>query len=628
MRIISQRLLILPVLFTLLLGCGGAEAAAAPDALTAGQLEQIVDPIMQDGLDNRHVPGTAVVVTQGEQIIWSKGYGYANVEQKLPVDPARTVMRVGSITKTLTAAAAMQLTEQGKLTLHEDVNRFLRTYKLPVFEDQPITLHHLLTHTSGLDEFVYRINASSREDTLSAEQYLREYVSPQTPVREPGQEYEYSNAGMGLVGNVIEQVTGSGLGEYMGKNLFTPLKMSSASLTVPAGSPDMAKSYEYSGGAYHEIPYTYLSIPGAGGLSVVPNEFAHFMIALLNRGAFRGTDILEPSSVDQMEQSQFAEHPDVAGVGYGLFRGRLADGSLTLTHTGDIEGFSAKMELIPSQKLGILIVSNGAAEGVNINDKITDAITGLITGAATAVKPLPLSLEQLRKYEHTYLSAPAPQQGWGKWLYFLGGKKFKITAAEGGVILSGVLPDGTGEQREKLFVPVAEDLFQEQGGTQQLWFDRQHNFRMTYIQGTTMEEAPEFWQQPSTLIALYLGCGLLILVLFLIWLIRYVLRLFHKTNKPVSLHIGIITLSLTVFLIVQLNYGNSAITFGYPAWYAWGVSSLPFLSVIAAVHLIWRDGAKGLRDKGAPLARCAAAAGSIAYSAFLFYWNMLSIHFS
>ncbi|MHA6531395.1 serine hydrolase domain-containing protein [Paenibacillus sp. BAC0078] len=630
MRTISQRLLIVPVIFTLLLGFGGggAEAEAAPAALTAGQLEQIVDPIMQDGLDNRHVPGTAVVVTQGERIIWSKGYGYANVERKIPVDPARTVMRVGSLTKTFTAVAAMQLAEQGKLTLHDDVNQFLRTYKIPVFKDQPITLHHLLTYTSGLDEIIYRISASSREKALSADQFLREYVSWKTPVREPGQEYEYSNAGIGLVGNIIEQVSGSDLGDYMSKNLFAPLNMPSASLTVPESGPDVAKSYMYSGGAYQAVPFSYVNLPGAGGLSVIPNEFAHFMIAMLNRGDFQGTAILAPSSVDEMQRRQFAESPDVAGMGYGLFRGKLADGSLTLRHTGDIEAFSAKMELIPSQELGILIVSNGAAEGMNINDKITDAITGLFTGDTPDVKPLALSLEQLREYEHTYLFAAAPQQGWGKWLYFLGGKEFKVTAADGGLTLSGVFPDGTGEKREKFFVPVAEDLFQEKGGTQQLWFDRQRDLRMTFVQETTMAETPEFWQRPSTLIALYLGCGLLIIVLSLIWLIRYVLRLFRKSNKPVSLHMGIITLSLSVFLIIQLNYGNSAITFGYPAWFVWGVSSLPFLAVIAAVHLIWRDGVKGFREKGAPLARCAVAAGSIAYTAFLFYWNMLSIHFS
>lgn len=78
--------------------------------------------------------------------------------------------------------------------------------------------------------------------------------------------------------------------------------------------------------------------------------------------------------------------------------------------------------------------------------------------------PLPVSLEDLQQYERTYTFAKVPQHGWGKWLYFLGGRNYKVTAAEGELVVSGVFPDGSGETAEKSFVPIADGLFQEQGG--------------------------------------------------------------------------------------------------------------------------------------------------------------------
>ncbi|MEK5023807.1 serine hydrolase [Paenibacillus sp. FSL M7-1046] len=627
-----QRLLAVPLVFLGMNVFMGHEAEAAatpavPAALSASQLEQSIDPIMQEELEKRHIPGSAVVVTQGDRIIFSKGYGYADVEQSIPVDPAKTIMRLGSITKTVTAVSAMQLVEQGKLTLHDDLNTFLHAYQLPSFGKQPITLHHLLTHTAGLDESIYKIQAHSREKSLSAEQYLRQYFRQQPPVREPGQEYEYSNAGLGLVGNLIEQTAGTDLGAYMFQNVFTPLKMPSASLTVPESSPDMAKSYVYSNKKYTAVSSTYPHIPGAGALSVIPDEFAHFMIALLNQGVYQGTALLKPDSVEMMQQSQFAEHPKVDGVGYGLYRGHLADGSTVLTHTGEIEGFAAKMELIPSQKLGILIVSNGEEGGITY-DKVTDAVAGLLTKKTEAVTPLPYSLEDLQQYERTYTFAKVPQHGWGKWLYFLGGRNYKVTAAEGELVVSGVFPDGSGETAEKSFVPIADGLFQEQESGMQLLIDKQHNWKMTIIQETTFSPEPGFWKRPSTLLIVYIVPGLLFLALLAVTLIRYVVRLFRKPRRTVSLHITAISLLMSVFLLLQLTYSNGAITFGYPVWYAWGVASLPLVAVLFALHLLWRNAGQSVKGKVVSLTRCFVAIACIGYTGFMYYWNMLSIHFS
>lgn len=608
-----------------------AQAAAAGSSdfsIKAERVEQLLDPLMEEEIRKGHIHGTAVVVTQGERILFSKGYGYADVDNKRPVDPAETIMRVGSITKTVTATAAMQLVEQAKLTLHDDINRFLTGYNVPVFGKNPITLHHLLTHTAGLDETVYAVNSLSRSSHLSAEPFLRQYFQDQPPVREPGEQYAYSNAGLGLVGNLIEQNSVADLNAYMSKHVFTPLDMPSANLTVPENNPQLAKSYTYTNGHYEEVPYTFLSIPGAGGLSVTPNEFAHFMIAQVNGGKYQGKSILKPSTIETMHEQQFAEHPDLPGMGYGFYRGRLAGGIETLSHTGDVDGFHARMLLIPAERLGILVVSNAVIEGSTpMGQKIEETLTGLIAGPEKTGQALPYTREQLQPYERTYSISVAPKRGWGKWLYFLGGKDFEVTAADGRLILAGAFPDGTGERKELSYVPIAEGLFQEEDGGGKLWFEQgDHGWQMTLPQEITMGERPGLLHRPVFLLAVYAGSGLLFIALLAVWLVRYVVRLFRRTKKPVSMHITAITLLMSIFLVVQLVYGNTEITYSYPGWFAWGISSLPLAAVMIAVHLLWRDGIRPGKKTGAALGRCALAAGCIAYTAFLFYWNMLSIH--
>ncbi|WP_159081795.1 serine hydrolase domain-containing protein [Paenibacillus sp. CAA11] len=609
-----------------------ARAASIPPASSqqslTSHLEEIINPIMQEEIDRRHVPGAAVVITQGDQIIFSKGYGYADLKRKTPVSPGKTIMRIGSLTKTVTATAAMQLVEQGKLTLHDDVNTFLKDYKVPSYGKNPITLHHLLTHTAGLDESIYQIHALSPEHSIPASQYLRQFFDQQPPIREPGKEYAYSNAGLGLVGNLIEQRTGMELSEYMKQHLFNPLNMPSARLVVPKDNPDMAKSYAYSDGQYTEIPYSYLNIPGAGGISVIPEELAHFMISQINQGSYQGKSILQPSTVDTMQKQQFVEQPQMNGLGYGWYRNKLADG-VALSHTGNVDGFSAKMELIPSHKLGILVISNAETSGKQGYDKVTDGVIQLFGDKPEAVKPIQLSQAQLQIYERKYTFAASPKQGWGKWLYFLGGRNFDVKAAAGKLILKGVFPDGTGETQEKNYLPIAEGLFQEESGGEKLWFHKEGgSWQMTLDQEITMNEEPGFWHRPSTLLVLFAGPGLLFVALLLIGLFRYIFRLFRKAKKPISWHIAAISMLMSVFLVIQLMYGISEITYGYPLWYVWGVSLLPVVASIIAVHLLWKIGRRPTGGKLAVMGKCSIAVICLVYTGYLYYWNMLSIHYS
>ncbi|OKP84977.1 hypothetical protein A3842_07465 [Paenibacillus sp. P3E] len=616
-------------------GVSAAQAASGDDAMTQERLEATLTPLLSGIMKADHIPGTAVVVTKDNRIVFSKGYGYADMEKQIPVNPAQTVMRIGSLTKSITAAAAMQLQEQGKLSMDKNINTYLTSFKVPLYKNHPITLHQLLTHTAGLDEAIYHLAAQSPDKVIPAGSFLRQYLDKQPPVREPGTEYAYSNAGVGLASFLIEQVTGGTLETYMKHSLFDPLQMPSASLLHQENDRNMAKSYQYQKGKYQEIPYSYLNLPGAGALSVIPDEWAHYMMALLNEGGYREQHILKRTSINEMQARQFTEHPDVEGVGYGLFRNRLKSGLLSLSHTGDIDGYSAKMELIPKYRLGIFVVSNAVSSGKPLRDQVTDAIVRLLPEEQKQAAPIVSTPSpDLEQYVRTYTIGLGPQHGWGKWFRWLGGRNFEVQSTGKSLLVNGVFPEGTGSEQTKTYIPAGTGLFRDKDSGDFIWFHRQHGpWKLTFIQGVTIKEEPPFVQQPSTLLAVYAGVGLLWIFITIIALARSLLRLMLRKRPHGPGHVGCIAAVFSVFLIGQFLYGNSQVmTFGYPAWYAWGFSSLPFLASAAAIALAVRTASlhrsNPAQHRLVMYGRYLLALMSFGYTFFLFYWNMLSIHFS
>ncbi|MGQ3480235.1 serine hydrolase domain-containing protein [Paenibacillus sp. TY11] len=323
-------------------------SAWAADSITPNSVEKAVDDIMSTELEKLHIPGAAVVVTQEDHIFFSKGYGYADLERKMAFDPAKTIVRVGSLTKSFSASATMQLVEQNKLDLNKDVNSYLHSYKASQYQNQPFNLHQLLTHTSGLDEAIYDINSSTRAGVLPTEQYLITYFQNQPPIRKPGIQYEYSNVAYGLIGNIVEQVSGQGLNDYLRTHLLQPMNMPSATLELSLNHPALARSYQWKHGAYVKQPLSYINLPGAGALNVTPNEFSHYLITHLNQGEYKGKAVLQPQTVKTMHAQQFAADARLDGLGYGFFRGQLETGVPMLWATGKIDDFICEMVLIPS----------------------------------------------------------------------------------------------------------------------------------------------------------------------------------------------------------------------------------------------------------------------------------------
>ncbi|MED1783215.1 serine hydrolase [Brevibacillus fortis] len=602
----------------------------ARSPLTAPSIEQVVDPLMKSEMNNLHIPGAAIVITQGDRIIFRKGYGFADIEQQIPVDPERTVFRIGSVTKSLTATAAMQLVEKGKLSLHEDLNTVIKDYKISNNRYGPITLHHLLTHTAGLDEKIYKRDNRQTVIPEFSTETVNETLQSQETIFTPGSKFQYSNAGTGLLGSVVEQASGQSLHDYMRENIFRPLGMDSAELYLPQDMSNLAKSYYYDGNSYQTIPYSGIIFPGSGAANMAPVDFAPYMIAHLSGGSYNGTALLKPETVELMHAQQFAAHKRMHGIGYGFFKGETKSGIPTLWANGGIDGFISKMVLIPSESIGIFLTVNATHAGLKLHGKVVNAFADklLTEQVRKPLTPVDGTIDELKKVEGQYLLTLTPENGWGKGLRLLSSYTYTVQALDAQTIsVTGLFQNEGQQSLEKKFVQVDDHFFQEIGGEEQLYFhEEQGNFYMTGPMNFSLPRI-SFIESPSVLMALYVIPGIVFILLSLVWIARFGLRKWRKQSYVISKIVPIIALLHSLFFIIQFTYANEALVYGYPAFYQVVIASLPIVSLAVAAYSLLRIGTAKERDRW-KVAYGAAAVLSILYTGYLFYWNFLSIHYS
>jgi CubicO group peptidase (beta-lactamase class C family) len=294
----------------------------------------------------------------------AKGYGYADRENGIPIDPERTMFHIGSNGKVFTWTAVMQLVEQGKLDLDADINTYL-DFRIPDTHPQPITLKHLMTHTSGFEERWLESLVSNANDVIPAREWL---VSNMTArVCPPGDCAGYSNYNAMLAGYIVARVSGKPYDVYIQEHIFDPLGMvhSTAQSPIP---PDLRENlsvgYTYVDGAFQVIP-DYTAQPAllpSGGHQASVTDMARFMIALLENGRYSDENIteariLKESTTRQMHSTLYTPDPRLLGTAYGLFD--LSDnGQRTLGHEGYFPPMCSQLLLLPDQDLGVFVSYN------------------------------------------------------------------------------------------------------------------------------------------------------------------------------------------------------------------------------------------------------------------------------
>ncbi|MGX1161249.1 CubicO group peptidase (beta-lactamase class C family) [Arthrobacter sp. SLBN-100] len=314
--------------------------------------------------------GLAVAVVRDGRLAWFHGHGVAEVATGKPVTED-TVFRVGSLTKTVTAVAVMQLWERGLVDLDAPANDYLTTFRLaPVRQGlQPATVRHLLTHTGGVG-YWRRMSDLLRPALGSGVRATRvlplsDYYRRGLPQEiQPGTKWAYSNHGFAALGQIVEDVTGQTLADYMREHVFDPLGMDNTGLVrSDRVRPGMATRYVVRPRGLIPVAEYEMPTPGGGGLYSTAADMGRYVASLLQEGAADRRQLLQPSTVAMMFQPHFQPDPRVPGAGLG-FSLDSEGGHRTVAKNGVLSGFLADLAMAPGEGIGVVVLTNtGALSG-------------------------------------------------------------------------------------------------------------------------------------------------------------------------------------------------------------------------------------------------------------------------
>src|SRR5436189_5267860 len=336
------------------------ETSPGPE-LTKADFDTFLDALIPSQLRNRNIAGAVVSVVKDRQVLFQKGYGYADFEAKQPVLPDQTLFRPGSISKLFTATAVMQLVEQGKLDLDRDVSGYL-DFAIPKTYPEPVTLRQLLTHTAGFEDTLKNLFVAHESDLKP----LRTYLVNQMPARifAPGKVPSYSNYGFTLAGYIVERVSGEKFERYVENHILKPLGMNNSTFDQPLPpqlAPQMSKGYLSASKKPRD--FEWVQAAPAGALTTTASDMTRFMLAFLHDGAVDGVSILKPETVRQMETRQFEFDPMLTGLGI-TFMEYLIDPVRIIAHGGDTVYFHSDMILVPDAHLGYFLSYNSLGKDV------------------------------------------------------------------------------------------------------------------------------------------------------------------------------------------------------------------------------------------------------------------------
>lgn len=348
----------------------GDGRGSVPPRITAASridpaaLGRLVDSVMRAGMAEEHIPGAAVLVMDHGRVVLDRGYGFADVEARRPVDPHATRWPFASITKVVTATTLMQLVERGRVSLDADVNRYLKVARVPAGLS-PITPRHLLTHTDGLDELPGRL-AEPRQTLQPLETFLSTHL---VRAAAPGGVTRYGSYGIALAGAIVEDVSGLSYAEYVRREIFAPLGMSASTIGIPDPAAGGATGYEWEGGSLRRVAYErYHTSPTSSLVSTV-DDMGRF--AALHLGAVNRPGVLAQATIRDMAMQHASVHPRIPGWGYG-WQLNDANGQRIVEHGGDIGGFASLVTLLPDSQFGIVVVHH--FEGSNLRFRLKQAI--------------------------------------------------------------------------------------------------------------------------------------------------------------------------------------------------------------------------------------------------------------
>jgi len=329
-------------------------------------------------------PGAVILIAKNNDVIFKKALGLSHLKKRKPLK-TDMVFQIGSMTKQFTSAAILQLIESGKVSLEDPIQKYVEYFPI---KEYPITIHHLLSQTSGIPEF---FDVDEEEMHLLAKEHtpkqLIDYYKDEPLEFEPGTKYQYSNSNYPLLGVAIEKVSGVSLKEYLRVNIFEPLGMTSTSLWYDdeMKKKKIAKGYRNYKGSLIPSPEIVGSVPYAAGAIVSTVDDLHIWNMEL-----KNKSILTDFVVKNLITEKLTKQGSGTGYGYGFFMKNLL-GNKTIQHGGNLYGFTSYGLYIPDENLFVCILANKSMERT---EEVTNYLASVILGN-------PLDIQDKNQIQYT-----------------------------------------------------------------------------------------------------------------------------------------------------------------------------------------------------------------------------------
>ncbi len=573
-----------------------AEIAPAPAPVAPirgprdkAEVEAFMDGLLTAYMNEKHIAGITVSVVRDGQLLFAKGYGYADVAKRKPVDPEKTLFRIGSITKLFTWTSVMQLHEQGKLDLTKDINTYI-DFKIPATFDKPITLNDVMTHTPGFEEDGRDLFTEDPAHITPMSKWLPAHMPAR--VRPPGTFSSYSNWATATAGYMVERLGGEkSYDDYIEKHITQPLGMTHTTTRQPLPpqfKDDMSVGYEYKDGEYVAKPFEIVTGGApAGSIGASATDMAKFMIAHLNKGALGSTRILGEKESELMQTRLQGHDPRIPGFAHGFYE-QSSHGLRLIGHGGDTEFMHSDLALIPSEQVGVFMSTNTNTGGaVSFLPFLTAFLDHYYPEPVPVLTPTAAAKETSKRYEGDYVFNRMSFTTYQKVLSLAG--KIPVKAMPDGSIMVST-PFGA-----MRMVSVDSMLFRDVNSGMRIAFrdDGKGNITHGFIDAAPMMvmdkmstlQSPSFHQ-------MLLGLGL---VLFVALLLTAIIRFFIRNTPgrpilPASVKNGrramtIASLCLIVFIAIvgsMLSNPQSLFT-DNPT----GLKVALFFPVLALLFVLW-----------------------------------------
>jgi len=337
-------------------------------------------------------PGISILVAKNGKAIYKKGFGMANLELDIEAKP-KHVFEIGSITKQFTAVAILMLEEQGKLSVSDDITKYIPDYST---NGKVITIHQLLNHTSGIKSYTNMRNFRDYVRTDFTPKELIDEFKDEPMDFDPGTAYSYNNSGYILLGYIIEKVSGKSYGDFIQTTIFDKLGMNNSYYGgMKKLISNRASGYSKTNNSYANADYLSLTLPyAAGSLMSTTGDLLKW------QNAIRSNKLISENSLNRAINGSKLSNGDAIDYGYGWMKGNV-NGSNTYEHSGGIFGYSSNGIYLTDENIYVIGLSN--CDCGDITD-VTTNIAGIAIGKPYPDKEDAITLndEQLKKWIGSY----------------------------------------------------------------------------------------------------------------------------------------------------------------------------------------------------------------------------------